>query len=69
VGDCVAATGEDEVDKTDCSSPEAEYRVLAVKEEGTFLPSFACQDVPATVSVYSEISRTGRGFTLCLGNK
>jgi hypothetical protein len=68
VGDCVAVTGENEVAKTECTSPEADYRVLAVKEDG-LLPTFACRDVAGTVQVYSESSRTGAGFTLCLGNR
>jgi hypothetical protein len=71
VGECVVVTGDD-VTKAECSSPEADYRVLAVKEQGTFFPpSFARQDVPGTVQIYSETRQTGFGATsgLCLGNK
>lgn len=69
MGDCVALTGEDEVTTTDCSSADADLRVIAVQEEGTFFPSFACKDVPGTTQVYSETTRSGGGYTLCLGDR
>ena len=69
LGDCVAVTGEDDIAKVDCSSSEAAYRVIGVEEEGTFLPSFACQEFPEAVQVYSETGGSGDGYTLCLGNK
>lgn len=69
VGECVAQTGEDEVSKVDCASPEAQYKVVGIEEEGTYLPAFACNDFPETVTVYSEVGGGGDGFTLCLGNK
>src|SRR3712207_4614274 len=53
VGDCVAVTGEDSISRTDCSSPEAQYRVIAVKEEGGLFGSVYCDDVPDATMAYS----------------
>jgi hypothetical protein len=54
VGDCAVDSGEDRIEKVDCSSPEAQYRVLAIVDE-YFFGATQCRD--GLQSEHGEIGR------------
>ncbi|QLY28471.1 LppU/SCO3897 family protein [Nocardia huaxiensis] len=71
VGDCVKETGEDSVKKVDCTSSEAQYRVVGELDHATIIGLGACDAYPSTEKFYSAYytGGSGGGYTLCLSKK